>query len=78
MAVGAGGLFQHAALEIQKGRGLEKEGGEGAGGGIEDGVALVGAAPEVGQGGGDLVDAVQNGIEEMGVRNGDHTLCCDA
>ena len=67
VAVGTGGLVEHAALEIQEGRGLEEQGGEGAGGGIEDGVALVGAAPEAGQGGGDRIKAVQNRIEEMKV-----------
>ena len=41
--------------------------------GIEDGLSLVGAAPEVGQGGADLVEAVQNEIEEMGVCNGGRT-----
>ena len=44
VTVGAAGLFLHAALEVEEGGGLEEEGSEGAGGGIGDGIALVGAA----------------------------------
>ena len=51
VAVGAGGLLVHAALEVEQGGGLDEEAGKGAGSGIVDGVALVEAGAGVGQGG---------------------------
>ena len=78
VAVGAGRLLVHAALEVEEGGGLEEERGEGAGRGIGDGVALVGAGTGVGQGGGGLLEAVQKGLEHSGIGNGGHTLCLKA
>ena len=78
VAVGAGGLLVHAALEVEEGGGLEEERGEGAGRGIGDGVALVGAGTGIGQGGGGLLEAVQKGIEHSGIGNGGHILCLKA
>ena len=66
VAVGAGGLLLHAALELEEGGSLEEEGGEGARGGVGDGVALVGAAAGIGQTRGGLAEAVQQGIENRG------------
>ena len=63
LAIGASGLLQHAALEVEEGGGLEEEGGEGAGGSIGEAVALVGAGPGIGQGGGDLAESVEDGIQ---------------
>ena len=58
VTVGTGGLCLHAALEAEEGGGLEEEGSKGAGGGIGDGIALVGAAAGVGERGGGLAEAV--------------------
>ncbi len=77
-AVGAGGLLVHAALEVEEGGELEEERGEGAGSGIGDVVALVGAGTWVGHGGGGLVEAVQKGLERSGIGNGWHILCLKA
>ena len=63
VAIGAGGLLEHAALEVEEGGGLEKERGEGAGSGIGDGVALVGAGAGVGQRRCGLAERVQQRIE---------------
>ena len=75
LAIGASGLLQHAALEVEEGGGLEEEGGEGAGGSIGEAVALVGAGPGIGQGGGDLAESVEEGFKDG---NGGHTLCLKA
>ena len=48
LAVGAGGLVQHAALEGEEGGRLEEEDGEGAGSGVGQGVARVAAATGIG------------------------------
>ena len=66
VAVGAGGVLLHAALELEEGGSLEEEGGEGAGSGVGEGVALVGAATGIGQARGGLAEAVQEGIENGG------------
>ena len=78
VAVGPGGLLVRAALEVEEGGGLEGERGEGAASGIGDGVALVGAGPGVGQGGGGLLEAIQKGLEHAGIGNGGHILCLKA
>ena len=69
LAVGAAGLLLHQALESEEGEGLEEEGGEGAGGGV----ALVGAVAGIGQIGGGLAEAVQDGFE-----NGGRISCLEA
>ena len=71
LAVGASLLFLHAALEGEEGRVLHEEGGEGAASGIGDGVALVEAAPGIGECGGGLADA-QQGIEGLGTESLGH------
>ena len=58
VTVGTGRLCLHAALEAEEGGGLEEEGRKGAGGGIGDGIALVGAAAGIGERGGGLAEAV--------------------
>ena len=73
VTVEAAGLFLQAALEVEEGGGLEEEGSEGAGGGIGDGIALVGAAAGIREGGGGLAEVVQEGIENAG-----HILCSEA
>ena len=78
VAVGAGGLHVHAALEVEKGGGLEEEAGEGAGSAIGDGVALAGAGAGVGQGGCDPAEVVQKGIEHWKTRNGGRISCLGA
>ena len=61
VTVGTGGLCLHAALEAEEGGGLEEEGSKGAGGGIGDGIALVGAAAGVGERGGGLAELCRRG-----------------
>ena len=58
-------------------RGLEEEGSEGAGGGIGDGIALVGAVAGIGERGGGLAEVVQEGIQD-GIENAGHILCSEA
>ena len=58
-------------------RGLEEEGSEGAGGGIGDGIALVGAAAGIGERGGGLAEVVQEGVQD-GIENAGHILCSEA
>ena len=41
-------------------------------------MALVGAAAGIRQGGGDVAEAVQNGIKEIKISNRSHTLCFKA
>ena len=77
-AVRAGGLLVHVALEFEEGGGLEEKRGEGAGSGIGDGIALVGAGPGVRQGGSGLLEAVQQGLEHSGIGNRGHILCLKA
>ncbi len=77
VTVGAAGLFLHAALEVEEGGGLQEEGSEGAGGGIGDGLALVGAAAGIGERGGGLAEVVQEGIQD-GIENAGHILCSEA
>ena len=72
LAVGASLLFLHAALEGEEGRVLHEEGGEGAASGIGDGVALVEAAPGIGECGGGLAEAAQQGIEGLGTESLGH------
>ena len=50
LAVGAGGLLLHAALEVEEGGGLQEEEGEGAGSGVRQRVALVATRTGIRQG----------------------------
>ena len=62
LAVGAGGLLLHAALEVEEGGGLQEEEGEGAGSGVGQRVALVATRTGIGQGGGRLAEGGHEGF----------------
>ena len=73
LAVGAGLLFLHATLEGEEGGVLQEEGSEGTGGGVSDRELLVEAVPGIGECGGGLAEAAQQGIEGLGIERLDHT-----
>ena len=72
LAVGAGLLVLHAALEGEEGGILHEEGSECTGGGVSDRELLVGAAPGIGEGGGGLAEAGEEGIEGEGIESRGH------
>ena len=72
VAIGAGALLLHAALEFQEGRGLEKEGRQGAGSGVAEVVAGVSAAPGIRQGGSGSSEGIQQAVQNMF-----HSSCID-
>ena len=63
LAVGAGLGVLHGALEGKEGGILHEEGSEGRAGGVGNGVAHVGAGAGIGECGGGLAEAGQQGIE---------------
>ena len=65
VAIGAGALLLHAALEFQKGRGLEEEDRQGAGSGVAEGVARVAAAPGIRQRDSGSAEGVQQSVQNM-------------
>ena len=65
VAIGAGVLLLHAALEFQKGRGLEEEDRQGTGSGIADGIARVAAAPRIRQRDSGSAEGVQQSVQNM-------------
>ena len=72
LAVGAGLLVLHAALEGEEGGGLQEEGSACTGGAVGDRELLVAAAPGIGECGGGLAEAGQQRIEGLGIESLDH------
>ena len=72
LAVGASLRVLQAALEGEEGGVLQEEGSEGTGGGVGDRELLVAAAPGIGECGGGLAEAAQQGIEGLGTESLGH------